>query len=278
VIVVDDGSTDGTRALATESRVVTVVLPRSGDGPATARNVGAAVASGDKLAFLDADCTPAPGWLAAGMAALEHADLVLGEVRPDPDQALGPLDRTLWVAGVSPLFESASLFIRRELFESLGGFESWLGQRSGKELGEDVLLGWRARGRGARIEACPAALAHHAVFPRGVAGFARERWRLRFFPALARRVPELRTELFCARVFLSKRSLAFDAAALGVASVGFHRRRARAALLGAAPYALLVVNDLKADGARVAAARVLADTVGAIALAYGSVRSRSLLM
>lgn len=55
VIVVDDGSTDGTREyLASISdRVTTVLL--DGRGPGAARNAGARVATGDYLAFLDSD-------------------------------------------------------------------------------------------------------------------------------------------------------------------------------------------------------------------------------
>lgn len=64
VIVVDDGSTDGTAeaAIAAGARVVRM---RPGDGnPAAARNRGAAASRGDPIVFLDADCIPAPGWLA----------------------------------------------------------------------------------------------------------------------------------------------------------------------------------------------------------------------
>ena len=45
VIVVDDGSTDATVALARAAAVVTLVLPGAGEGPGAARNAGAAAAS-----------------------------------------------------------------------------------------------------------------------------------------------------------------------------------------------------------------------------------------
>ena len=169
VVVVDDGSVDGTGELAAASAVVDRVVRQEGIGPGRARNAGAAAARGRLLAFLDADCRPTPDWLRAGVAALDRADLVLGETRPRPDQARGPFDRTLSVVGGSPLFESANLFVRRELFERLGGFESWLGPRRGKELGEDVWFGWRARRAGARVSACAKRAQIHAVEPRGAA-------------------------------------------------------------------------------------------------------------
>jgi glycosyltransferase involved in cell wall biosynthesis len=284
VLVVDDGSTDATPEQAGRSPVVTRVIRLAGTGPGIARNTGAGAAAADRLAFLDADCRPTDRWLQAGLQALEQADLVLGETRPEPDQPPGPFDRTLWVSGLSPLFESANLFVRRGLFETLGGFESWLGPRDGKELGEDVWFGWRARRSGARLAACPEALAYHAVFTRGPAGFAAERWRLRFFPALAARVPELRREFFYRRVFLSRRSAAFDAALLGAGlAAAWRDPRLALALL---PYARMVRADVREGRARagvsgaaeLALARAAADAVGAAAMALGSARSRSLLL
>jgi hypothetical protein len=213
---------------------------------------------------------------------------VLGETGPEPDHPLGPFDRTLWVIGLSPLFESANLFVRRELFEALHGFEGWLGPRDGKELGEDVWFGWRARRVGARIAAVPEALAYHAVFPRGPAGFVAERWRLRFFAAMAARIPELRREFFYQRLFLNRRSAAFDVAVLG-AGLAIARRKP-VALAAAVPYARLLRDDVREartrsargepgpSGATLAGARVAADAVGAAALVYGSARSRSLLL
>jgi glycosyltransferase involved in cell wall biosynthesis len=277
VIVVDDGSRDGSAELAQRSPIVSRVVSLNGGGPGRARNAGVAAATGDQLAFIDADCRPSAGWLRAGRAALARADLVLGETRPRPDQPWGSFDRTLSVVGCSPLFEAANLFVRRDLFERLGGFESWLGPRDGKELGEDVWFGWRARRAGARIVAVPEALVHHAVFARGPLAFAAERWRLRFFPALARRVPELRSEMFFAHLFLSERSARFDAALFSLL-VATKARRVRYAA-GALPYALTLSRDLREpDGRRRAVGRAAADTVGCAALALGSVRYRSPLL
>ncbi|MDQ6805511.1 MAG: glycosyltransferase, partial [Actinomycetota bacterium] len=56
VIVVDDGSRDGTAAIAHDSPIVDRVVTLAGVGPGQARNVGAALAAAPALAFLDADC------------------------------------------------------------------------------------------------------------------------------------------------------------------------------------------------------------------------------
>jgi glycosyltransferase involved in cell wall biosynthesis len=277
VIVVDDRSRDATAQIAESAAVGVRVIRGAGEGPAAARNRGAAVATGDVLAFTDADCEPAPGWLAAGLAAFADADLVQGRVQPPPGVTVGPYDRHITVLAEYGLYETASLFVRRELFERLGGFESILTPRDGKELGEDVWLGWRARRAGARTTFCADALVHHVVFPRGPVGYAAERARLRFFPELARRIPELRDALFYRRVFLNARSARFDLALAGVGAAVLSRRLAPLAL--AAPYARSVASATRGPSrARRVAAELAADGVGAAALALGSLRSRSLLL
>ena len=269
VIVVDDGSSDATAAIAQRSRVVGAVLRTNGAGPGAARNAGAAAASGDVLAFTDADCVPQPGWLEASLAAIEAgADVVQGAVHPDPAATRGPWDRTIAVSGAHGLFETANLLIAREWFETLGGFERWLSPRRGKELGEDVWLGWRARRAGAVVAFAADAVVHHAVLPRGPRAYIAERARARFFPALTRRIPELREAFLYRRVFLSRRTAEVDAAlaAAGLATLG---RRPVAVLL-AVPY----LRRLAADGVRRAPVMAAADILGAGALVYGSIRHR----
>ncbi|HEV2814607.1 MAG TPA: glycosyltransferase family A protein, partial [Solirubrobacteraceae bacterium] len=195
---------------------VHVAQDDAGDGPARARNAGVAATTAPLLAFTDADCFPEPDWLARGVAALEQADLVQGAVLPEHPP--GPFDRTVHVRDAHGLFETANLLCRRELFDRLGGFERWLVPDDGKELGEDVLFGWRARRAGARIAFAADAVVRHAVFPRGAHGFVAERARLAAFPALAKRMPELRGTVLHRRAFLSERSLAFDAALAGLAT------------------------------------------------------------
>jgi glycosyltransferase involved in cell wall biosynthesis len=275
VIVVDDGSRDGTAALARGARGPVTLIEAPREGAAHARNRGAAAARADVLAFTDADCAPAPGWLAAGLEALRCADLVQGAVAPEPGVPLGPFDRSLWVDGETGLFETANLFVTRAAFERAGGFEDWIDTGGEKLLAEDVWFGWRAVRSGARTRFAAHALVHHAVFPRGAGGAAAERLRLRYFPAIVRKMPELRGRLF-ARVFLTRRSAAFDLAAAGCAAAVW--RRSRLPLAAAAPYAWMNAREALRWGRRaplVAAGRAGADLVGCAALAWGSIRRRS---
>jgi glycosyltransferase involved in cell wall biosynthesis len=271
VIVIDDGSSDATVSIAEASPVVTRVVRGSGEGPGAARNAGAAVATGDVLAFLDSDCVPHAEWLAAGLGALEHADLVQGRTTPAPGAPIGPFDRTLWVTAPWGLFETANMLVTRALFDSLGGFEPWLSPAHSKELAEDVWFGWRAVRGGARTLFCDEALVHHAVFERGPRDYVAERLRLRYFPAMAARIPELRGTFFHRRVFLTPRSAAFDIALAGLVVAAASRRPWPLAL--ALPYARIARRRPRAWPVDVAA-----DAVGLAALVAGSIRARSVVL
>jgi glycosyltransferase involved in cell wall biosynthesis len=291
VIVVDDGSSDGTPELAESSALAPrVIRLAGGDGPGAARAAGAAEARGDALAFTDADCEPAPGWLAAGLRALGDADLVQGRTLPPPGVQVGPWDRLLAVTAEGGLYESANLFVRRELYERIGGFgngiegppESFrLGGRSGatspKHLGEDVIFGWAARRAGARTAFSDDALVHHAVFPRRAAEYLAERRRVRHFPALARAVPELRDVFFWRHWFLARRSAEFDLALAGAVLAA--ARRSPLPLAAALPYASELARDLRQwRNPRVPIVRLAADAVQFAALVRGSLHARTPLL
>ena len=87
VIVVDDGSQaadDVAAVVATASRAR--LVRAEGDGPAAARNRGAAAAEGcDLIAFTDDDCVPSAGWLAALVSVADAgAEAVAGPTHCAP--------------------------------------------------------------------------------------------------------------------------------------------------------------------------------------------------
>jgi glycosyltransferase involved in cell wall biosynthesis len=156
VLVVDNGSTDATAATALAHGAKVVHAPRpSRPG---ARNAGARATSADRLAFLDADCVPDPGWLAALDGALDDHDLVGGKVVVAGQGSRTERFDTLWrlrqqdtiAAGWSG---SGNLAIRRDRFEALDGFDETFAH-----AGEDVDLCLRA----GAIGYCPDAVVRHA--------------------------------------------------------------------------------------------------------------------
>ena len=98
VVVVSDGSTDGTaeylRGDATPVPVIAIV--QANKGPAAARNAGIEHAHGDLVVFLDDDVVPGSGWLKAHVDAHRRlgADrVVVGPMLDAPDHVYSP-----WVA------------------------------------------------------------------------------------------------------------------------------------------------------------------------------------
>ena len=85
IVVVDDGSTDGSAAIAHRFEPPVRVLPGRAAGASAARRLGAGVSSGSRLMFLDADDLLTPGTLAALDRALDGG--------PAAALALCPWDR-----------------------------------------------------------------------------------------------------------------------------------------------------------------------------------------
>lgn len=133
VIVVDDGSSDRTADVARGAGVRVIELDReAGGSPAAARNRGAAAATGDPLVFLDADCTPSPGWLAAILAAHDRGATIVGGALDLP-RGLSATARCDYYcgwylihsrrpAGYVPHHPPPNLSVRREAFLSTSGF------------------------------------------------------------------------------------------------------------------------------------------------------------
>ena len=143
-------------------------------------------------------------------------------------------------------------------------------------MAEDVWFGWRARRAGARTAFAPEAQVHHAVLPRTLRQFIRDQHRVRHFPEIARRMPEIRDQMFFGRYFLSSRSAAFDTAVLSLL-LGAVLRSTRP-LVGVLPYGYLLGRDATRHG-RTAPAFVavaaLREAVRCASLIQGSVACRT---
>ena len=71
VLVIDSGSRDDSVAIAQAAGARVIEIDPADFGHGRTRNLAAEEATGDVLAFLTQDATPAPGWLAAHVEALE---------------------------------------------------------------------------------------------------------------------------------------------------------------------------------------------------------------
>lgn len=74
LIVVDDGSSDDTAAVAQACGAQVISQPNG--GPASARNTGVRHARGELVAFTDADCIPTPTWLVEMIRPFENEQVV----------------------------------------------------------------------------------------------------------------------------------------------------------------------------------------------------------
>ncbi|MCA9518521.1 MAG: glycosyltransferase family 2 protein [Myxococcales bacterium] len=149
IIVVDDGSDDDTAAvaLAAAPNRVKVVRAEHG-GIAATRNRGVAEASGELIAFLDADDLWTPRKLALQLAALdaEPRALVLGQAEEFVSPELGAAARARLAPkpGRMPAMVAGGLLCRREVFDTVGPFDA------SRAVGEAIDWFARARGLGLR--------------------------------------------------------------------------------------------------------------------------------
>jgi glycosyltransferase involved in cell wall biosynthesis len=280
VVVVDSGSRDDTAEVAAASGVATAVLRNPGGEPAGSRNIGVRHGTGRVLAFTDADCEPVESWLAGGLKALERADIVQGKVLPVSPH--GPFDRTLSVVREYGLYETANLFVRREVFERVGGFQPVIrDEADSRPFGEDVWFVWRTKRTGARTVFADDALVYHSVFPRGFGDFLAEQARARYFPMLVALIPELRRHFLQHRLFLTPESARFDLAVSGLVASAISGRRLPG-LAGLVWYAARLEREARrwpgSERSKVACGRILADVVTCGALLRGSVDARTLVL
>jgi len=196
VIVVDDGSSDGTaRELARVPGLRLVALP-SNHGFSKACNAGAREARANRLLFLNDDTVPLGGWLEPMLAALDRDPLVgvvgsrllypgVGVIQHagiemserGPRHRLQSLPADAAEADVDcfvPAVTGACLLVRRILFDELGGFDEAFANGC-----EDVDFCLRVAERGFRVLYCGSSmLLHHECATRGADDSERERANL----------------------------------------------------------------------------------------------------
>ena len=160
IIVVADGDTDGSWDLAKEFNTRVLRLPLR-KGPAHARNLGARIARGDILFFVDADVTLSPDAMSQIRETYRrHPDLaaLFGSYddKPSANNFLSQYKNLFHHYIHQTACEEASTFwsgcgaIRRKVFMEWGGFDKSYRTPSI----EDIELGYRLKKIGYRIRLC----------------------------------------------------------------------------------------------------------------------------
>lgn len=251
VILVDNGSQDRTIEIAQQHAAALPlrILQKPGVHISELRNLGAAEATGEVFAFLDADCTVSEDWLFGVANALrtETTGVVGAEM-------LMPVDAS-WVSriwfwkgrekrGEVGYVGTANLSVRRDVFLLVGGYDGSL------ETNEDCEFCFRVHAAGFQILAIPQIAVVHLRVPVKLSDFYRkQRWHgthtfrvfLRNFPSLA----NLRAVIFAIWTLAAILGLCAGAV-LALAGWGW----GRALLFGSAAAILLPPALLSAQGIR----------------------------
>src|SRR5438445_3996372 len=165
VIVVDDGSTDDTAAIASQYDVRLIRTPNR--GLSSARNTGLAAATGAIVAYLDDDAYPDPHWLtylAATFLSTSHVGVGGPNIAPAGD---GPIAECVARAPGGPMhvlvtdreaehIPGCNMAFRTAYLEAVGGFDSRF-----RSAGDDVDVCWRLQDRGWTLGFHPAPVVGH---------------------------------------------------------------------------------------------------------------------
>jgi glycosyltransferase involved in cell wall biosynthesis len=165
VIVCDDGSTDGTAAVAASTPFRLLRLPHG--GLSRARNAGLAAATGEIVAYLDADAACHPEWPFHLARSLDGSNVAAtgGPNLPFPRSSL--VERAVALSPGAPVevlvtddraehVPGCNMAFRREELVAIGGFDE-----AYTAAGDDVDVCWKLLDRGRAIAYAPTAQVHH---------------------------------------------------------------------------------------------------------------------
>jgi glycosyltransferase involved in cell wall biosynthesis len=166
VVVIDDGSDDGTKEWIKETRFSTVVLyEQSHEGAAVARNLGIEKAKYETVIFIDSDLVVTPTFLVSHAEALQKARKITGNDKQFTYGAVintsnfdEPTKEAYKMTDYSAaFFATGNVAISKRWLLKVGKFDT----RFQKYGWEDLELGVRLRKHGLSLVKCPKAIGYH---------------------------------------------------------------------------------------------------------------------
>lgn len=166
VVLVDDGSKDHTPSIAAKHSWI-VAVRQENKGLSVARNVGAATATGEILAYTDSDCMADPDWLYylvgtllsgdyAGVGGPNISPPAVDWVQACVAAAPGGPSHVLLTDVVAEHIPGCNMAFHRWAFDRVGGFDSEY-----RKAGDDVDFCWRLQQDGGVIAFSPSAIVWH---------------------------------------------------------------------------------------------------------------------
>jgi anaerobic magnesium-protoporphyrin IX monomethyl ester cyclase len=192
VIVVNDGSSDGTSARV-KTHAGVYLLTQVHAGPAAARNLGVAHARGEIVLFTDADCEPTPDWIerlvtpfcdgevvgVKGTYLTRQREIVARFVQLEYEDKYDRMAREQYIDFV----DTYSAGYRRDVFEANGGFDPAFPVASV----EDQEFSFRLAHQGYNMVFVPQAIVYHWGHARTVWAYWRRKFKIGYWKTLVHR-------------------------------------------------------------------------------------------